>query len=107
MKNGHNSDFGDLSDQIKLKKHLNCKSFEWYVENVHPQLKQRAIKFIDLYKSLDKQSEGYGRKYSRINTDDRLAIFTIYQIFVIDLTNMELVLQRTCAIVNQQIPSTQ
>lgn len=27
-------DMGDISDQLKLKKDLECKSFEWYMENV-------------------------------------------------------------------------
>jgi polypeptide N-acetylgalactosaminyltransferase len=31
-------DFGDISDQIALRKRLNCKPFDWLVKNIFPDI---------------------------------------------------------------------
>uniref|UniRef100_A0A671S4S5 Polypeptide N-acetylgalactosaminyltransferase n=1 Tax=Sinocyclocheilus anshuiensis TaxID=1608454 RepID=A0A671S4S5_9TELE len=38
------TEIGNLTDQIELRKKLECKSFKWYLENVYPDLDAPLVK---------------------------------------------------------------
>ena len=38
-----NLDPGNLTDRIALKERLQCKSMDWYIENVYPELKVQPL----------------------------------------------------------------
>lgn len=37
-------DIGNLTEQIELRKKLQCKSFKWYLENVYPDMSAPLVK---------------------------------------------------------------
>ncbi|ESN91925.1 hypothetical protein HELRODRAFT_104138 [Helobdella robusta] len=63
-----NSDAGNFTDRIELRKKLNCKSFKWYLDNVFPE------QFI-----IDENSQAYGmvRLFSVRNPESNLCLDTL------------------------------
>ncbi|KAH9507176.1 Polypeptide N-acetylgalactosaminyltransferase 4 [Bulinus truncatus] len=41
--------YGDVSDRVRLRKSLKCNSFDWYINNVYPELKVNLPKHDEVY----------------------------------------------------------
>uniref|UniRef100_A0A2C9K4K5 Glycosyltransferase 2-like domain-containing protein n=1 Tax=Biomphalaria glabrata TaxID=6526 RepID=A0A2C9K4K5_BIOGL len=44
--------YGDVSGRLQLRKSLNCRSFDWYVNKVYPELKKTVPAWDELYSGL-------------------------------------------------------
>lgn len=36
----HGIDYGDISQRVALRKSLQCKNFEWYLDNIYPEMRR-------------------------------------------------------------------
>lgn len=39
-------DFGDISERVKLRNDLGCKTFQWYLDTIFPELVSFQLNFV-------------------------------------------------------------
>ena len=60
-------DYGDVSERKALRQRLQCKSFEWYIQNVYPE------------KSVPGESSRYGEVSDKVINENTVKIIKTYQ----------------------------
>ncbi|KAF7496737.1 Polypeptide N-acetylgalactosaminyltransferase 11 [Sarcoptes scabiei] len=54
-------DYGSIEDRLKLREHLNCSNFDWYLRNIYPDLLEPKKRFNSnrLFRKLPKSKRKY------------------------------------------------
>uniref|UniRef100_A0A1W7RB57 Polypeptide N-acetylgalactosaminyltransferase n=1 Tax=Hadrurus spadix TaxID=141984 RepID=A0A1W7RB57_9SCOR len=82
-------EYGDITDRIALRKRLQCKSFEWYMKNIYPELSPPLPK-SEREKIKKKFENG---KNKQVQTFYRRTMPKVRAVFQIQLANTNLCIE--------------